>query len=65
MEYILAGAGSDKENLEKVARKLMMLRFVPNYAYIQTDGEMKAEAEAMAATLCMLLAVPAITSAAA
>lgn len=43
----------------------MMLRFVPNYAYIQTDGEMKAEAEAMAATLCMLLAVPAITSAAA
>ena len=41
LEYILAGAGSDKENLEKVARKLMMLRFVPNYAYIQTDGEMK------------------------
>ena len=32
LEYILAGAGSDKENLEKVARKLMMLRFVPNYA---------------------------------
>lgn len=65
LEYVLAGAGSDKENLEKVARKLMMLRFVPNYAYIQTDGEMKAEAEAAAATLCTLLAVPAITGAAA
>ncbi len=43
----------------------MMLRFVPNYAYIQTDGEMKAEAEAAAATLCTLLAIPAITGAAA
>lgn len=65
LEYILAGTGSDKANLEKVAGKLAVLRFVPNYAYIQTDGEMKAEAEAMAATLCALLAVPAITGAAA
>ena len=46
-------------------KKLMLIRFVPNYAYIQTDAAMKAEAEAMALTLCSLLAVPAITAAAA
>ena len=65
LEYILAGADSDRENLEAVVHKMMMLRFVPNYLYIQTDGEMKAEAEAMALTLCTLLAVPAVTEAAA
>ena len=64
MEYILEGKESDRENLEAVVKKLMLLRFVPNYAYIQTDTAMKAEAEAMALTLCALLAVPAITAAA-
>ncbi|MGF0033782.1 DUF5702 domain-containing protein [Bariatricus sp. SGI.154] len=65
LEYILAGKSSDKENLEAVVKRLLLLRFVPNYAYIQTDGEMRAEAQAMALTLCALLAVPAITEAAA
>ena len=65
LEYVFAGKNSDRENLEAVVRRLMALRFVPNYIYIQTDSEMKAEAEAMAATLCSLLAVPAITEAAA
>lgn len=65
LEYILEGRGSDRENLEAVVFKLMLLRFVPNYAYIQTDAGMKAEAQAMALTLCSLLAVPAITEAAA
>lgn len=65
LEYILAGKDSDRENLESVVRKILILRFVPNYAYIQTDSAMRAEAEAAAVTLCTLLAVPAITEAAA
>lgn len=65
LEYILAGKNSDKENLEFVVRKILLFRFVPNYAYIQTDSEMRAEAETAAMALCTLLAVPAITEAAA
>lgn len=65
VEYILEGKGSDRENLEAVVKKLLLLRFVVNYAYIQTDEAMKGEAEALALTLCSLLAVPAITQAAA
>lgn len=65
LEYILAGKSSDRENLESVVKKLLLLRFVPNYAYIQTDAEMKAEAETTAVALCSLLTVPAITEAAA
>ena len=38
---------------------------MPNYAYLQTNAEKKAEAKALALTLCSLLAVPAITEAAA
>ena len=65
VEYILAGKGSDKENLETVAKKLVLLRFVPNYIYLQTSSTKQAEARAAAGTLCALLAVPAITEAAA
>lgn len=65
LEYILAGKDSDRDNLEAVAGKLMMLRFVPNYLHLQGSSTKKAEAEALALTLCSLLAVPAITEAAA
>lgn len=65
LEYILEGKESDRENLEAVAKKLLLLRFVPNYAHLQKSGAKKAEAEAMALALCSILAVPAITEAAA
>ena len=65
LEYILAGRESDKRNLETVAKKLVMLRFVPNYIYLQTSSTKQAEARAAAGTLCTLLAVPAVTEAAA
>ena len=63
MEYILGGKESDRENLEVVANRLVMLRFVPNYLYLQTNSAKQAEARALAGTLCTLLAVPAITEA--
>lgn len=63
LEYIIAGKGSDRENLEAVAGKLLLIRMVPNYIYLQSDSAKKAEARAMALTLCTLLAVPAITEA--
>ena len=65
LEYILAGRESDKGNLETVAKKLVMLRFVPNYIYLQTSSTKQAEARAAAGTLCTLLAVPAVTEVAA
>jgi hypothetical protein len=63
LEYILAGRSSDKENLEVVVKKLMLLRFVSDYAYLKTDSAKCAEAEALAGTLCTLLVSPGITDA--
>lgn len=65
LEYLLAGKESDRENLEAVVNQLLLFRFVPNYMHLQGISTKKAEAEAMALTLCSLLAVPAITQAAA
>ena len=65
LEYILEGHASDRENLETVASKLLMVRFVPDYAYIQTDPEKKAEAEAAALTLCTVIGLPELTEGAA
>ena len=56
---------TDRENLETVASKLLMVRFVPDYAYIQTDPEKKAEAEAAALTLCTVIGLPELAEGAA
>ncbi len=63
LEYILAGNHTDRENLKNVVNKLMLIRFVPNFAYIMTDTQMRAEAEAAATALCTLLVVPEIIAA--
>lgn len=62
-EYILSGKGSDRENLEAVLKKLAALRFVPNYIYLQGDAGKRAEAQALALTLCTLIAFPAAADA--
>jgi len=63
VEYMIAGKDSDRENLQAVVNQLLILRFVPNYTSLQTNAEKKAEADALALTLCSLLTVPAITEA--
>lgn len=63
LEYILGGKESDRENLESVVRKILLIRMVPNYIYLQSDDVKKAEARTAALTMCTLLAVPAITEA--
>lgn len=60
-EYLLGGKASDRENLEAVLGKILLLRLPVNYGYLLTDEVKKAEAETMAAGLCTLLTVPGIT----
>lgn len=60
-EYLLAGQDTDAKNLESVCKKILNIRMAANYVYLLTDAQKQAEAEAMAAALCSLLTVPAIT----
>ena len=63
--YQFSISGKARENMETVASKLLMVRFVPDYAYIQTDPEKKAEAEAAALTLCTVIGLPELAEGAA
>ena len=63
IEYILEGKESDKDNLEAVAKKLLVMRFAPNYGCILGSAGMRAQAEAMAFTLCTAAALPVLTEA--
>ncbi len=51
LEYLLEGCGSDFENLDAVAKKILGVRMALNYGYIMTDTEKKAQADALATTL--------------
>lgn len=63
VEYLIGGKENDRENLRTVVNKLLLLRFAPNYTYLQSSVDKRAEAEALALTLSSILAVPAITEA--
>lgn len=65
LEYICAGKGSDRENLEAAAKKLILIRFASNYLFLQNSASRRAEAEALALTLCTVAALPALCQAAA
>lgn len=64
LEYICAGKGSDRENLEAVAKKLLLFRFGVNYLFLKSSASKQAEAEALALTLCSAAAIPALAGAA-
>lgn len=59
-EYLLAGEPGDKENLEAVCKKILNMRMALNYAYLLSDTQRQAEAEAMALSLCALVLNPEI-----
>ncbi|WP_461810742.1 DUF5702 domain-containing protein [Faecalimonas sp.] len=60
LEYIIGGRKSDRENLDIVVTKLVGMRFPVNYGFLLSNSVKKAEAEAMAATLAGVIALPAL-----
>lgn len=58
IEYLIAGKESDRENLEAILAKLLLVRFGINYAYLLTDSVKQGEAEALALALTTLIALP-------
>lgn len=58
IEYLVGGGSSDYENLEAVCKRIMLGREGVNAAYIFTDAEKIAEAEAWAAALTAVILEP-------
>lgn len=59
VEYLIAGKESDEANLSSVANRIFGLRTIVWYGYFLTRKDKMAEAEAIAATIASVLALPA------
>lgn len=57
-EYILAGKGSDVENLQEIAYRLLAIRAVSNVLHLVTDKEKVKLIETVAGTLSTVLLMP-------
>ena len=57
-EYIVAGRGTDRDNLEAVVRKMIRLRQLANFSYLMGDAEKQAELTEMAAILTSAFYLP-------
>ena len=59
VEYLIAGKESDEANLSSVANRIFGLRTIVWYGYFLTRKDKMAEAEAIAAAIASVLALPA------
>ncbi len=61
IEYLIAGNGSDTDNLRSVVNRLCILREAANAMYLLSDQVKMEEIRIAAALACSLLAVPELT----
>lgn len=59
LEFLIAGKESDEANLSSVANRIFGLRTIVWYGYFLTRNDKMAEAEAIAAMVASVLALPA------
>ena len=62
VEYLICGKKSDEENLKGTVRKLLLLREVMNFLYLQGDHAKQAEALSAASAIAGITGNPAIIS---
>lgn len=58
LEYILCGRETDRENLEKIAERLFLIRMASNCICIFSDSARQAEVEIIAALVSLVLFSP-------
>ncbi len=63
VEYLIEGNGSDMENMEKIAEKIFMIRYVVNMTYLLSNSAKKEEVEALAIAATAAIGIPALAEA--
>lgn len=63
LEYICIGKESDKKNLEKIAEKVVAVRYAVNYQFLQSSASKYAEAAELALALCTQTELPGLEQA--
>ncbi len=62
LEYLIAGKGTDRENLSAVAMRICAVRTILHFVSLYTDGERKGVAEQAALAACGIIGLPALKS---
>ncbi len=60
IEYLIAGTGSDRENLRNVINSIFAVREVANLSYIVSDQNNRLVAEGLAALLATAMGIPEV-----
>ena len=60
-EYILFGCPSDRDNLERMAEKLLLVRLAANCMYLMSDSAKRAEARTFAFVISLFMLSPELT----
>lgn len=60
LEYIICGHDSDKKNLEDILGRILLIRELTNFIYLQTDGEKIAIAESIAVAIGTVTMLPVL-----
>lgn len=59
LEYLVSGKKSDRKNLEKTAKKLLLRREAVNYAFLQTDSIKHSEISEEVLLIASAIGIPA------
>lgn len=63
VEYIINGGKTDKENLESMAKKILLFRFGTNFAYALNDASLNAQALSAATAIVGIFGIPPLITA--
>ncbi len=58
LEYIINGKSNDAENLKDILNRILLIREVSNFFYLQTDEEKQSKAGAVAAAVAAVTFMP-------
>ena len=58
LEYIAGGKSSDLDNLKYVVNRILLVRFITNYAYASRDSSITSQAKLMATALTGFFGMP-------
>lgn len=63
LEYLVSGSEQERDNLQGVVRRLLVLRTALNYAYVHSDAGLQAQSLATATEIAGAVGLPALITA--
>lgn len=63
LEYLISGSQQEKDNLQEIINRLLVIRTVLNFAYVHSDAALQAESLATATEIAGAIGLPVLITA--